>query len=187
MRRIGVLCGIISVFVFALAVWGEPTSAGDGSRTHYGKMWDAHTVETLKGEVVAVEKYVPGRGGTVYGLKLSMKTESETVSVVLGPAWYIEAQQFQFETKDRLEIKGSRMSVQGQPVIIAGEVTKGDKRLKLRNETGSPLWSNAGLGLGRPNQRTPIDWFLTRCTGKQCSYNSKMAHVKAFCAWPCPA
>jgi hypothetical protein len=103
-------------------------------------------VETLKGEVVAVEKYVPGRGGTVYGLKLTMKTESETVSVVLGPPWYIEAQQFQFEPKDRLEIKGSRMSVQGQPVIIAGEVTKGDKSLKLRNETESPLWSKADLG-----------------------------------------
>jgi len=146
MKRIGVLCGIISVFVFALTVWGQPTSAGDGSRTHYGKMWDARTVETLKGEVGAVEKYVPGRGGTVYGLRLTMKTESETVSVVLGPAWYIEAQHFKFEPKDTLEVNGSRMSIQGQPVIIAAEVKKGDKSLKLRNEAGSPLWSNAGLG-----------------------------------------
>jgi hypothetical protein len=145
MKRIGLVCGIISVFVYALTVQAQPTSAGDGSRTHYGRMWDTRTVETLKGEVVAVEQYVPGRGGTVYGLRLTMKTESETVSVVLGPAWYIEAQHFKFEPKDKLEVNGSRMSVQGQPVLIAGEVKKGDKSLKLRNETGSPLWSNAGL------------------------------------------
>ncbi|WP_281796006.1 glycosyltransferase family 2 protein [Desulforhabdus amnigena] len=39
-----------------------------------------------------------------------------------------------------------------------------------------------GHKLGRPNRRTPIDWFLTPGTGKQCSYHSKMAHVWAFCA-----
>jgi len=38
-----------------------------------------------------------------------------------------------------------------------------------------------GLALGRPNRRTPIDWFLTPDTWKLCSYHSKMAHVRAFC------
>jgi len=40
MKRSGLLCGITSVFVFALTVWGQPTSAGDSSRAHYGRMWD---------------------------------------------------------------------------------------------------------------------------------------------------
>ena len=146
MKKIGLLCGIISLFVLALSVWAQSGSGGDAPRLHYGKMWDARTVETLKGQVVSVEKYVPGRGGTVYGLRLTMKTDSETISVILGPAWYIEAQHFKFEPRDALEVKGSRMSVQGQPTMIAGEVKKGDQSLKLRNETGSPLWSNAGLG-----------------------------------------
>jgi hypothetical protein len=146
MKKIGLLCGIVGTFVFILIVWVQPGSGGDGSRPHYGKMWDARTVETLKGEVVAVEKYVPGRGGTVYGLRLTMKTDSETVAVVLGPTWYIEDQSFKLEPKDGLEVKGSRMSVQGQTTIIAAEVKKGDKSLKLRNEAGSPLWSGAKAG-----------------------------------------
>ena len=144
MKKIGLLCGIVSMFVLVFSVWAQSGSGGDAPRLHYGTMWDAGTVETLKGQVVAVEKYVPGRGGTSYGLRLTMKTDSETVSVILGPVWYVEAQQFKFEPKDTLEVKGSRMSVQGQPTMIAAEVKKGDKALKLRNEAGNPLWSNQG-------------------------------------------
>jgi len=40
--------------------------------------------------------------------------------------------------------------------------------------------SGAGATLGRPNWRTSINRFLTRGTGEQCSYHSKIAHVKAF-------
>jgi hypothetical protein len=144
MKKIGWVCGIVGLFFLIFTVWAQSGSEGDAPRVHYGKLWDAGTVGYLKGQVVAVEKYVPGRGGTAHGLRLTMKTDSETVSVVLGPAWYIEAQQFKFEPKDTLEVKGSRMSVQGQPTMIAAEVKKGDKALKLRNETGNPLWSNIG-------------------------------------------
>jgi len=144
MKKIGLVCGIVSMFVLALSVWAQSGLEGDVPRLHYGKMWDAGTVGTLKGQVAAVERYVPGRGGTAYGLRLTMKTDRETISVILGPAWYIEAQQFKFEPGDTVEVKGSRMSVQGQPAMIAAEVKKGDKSLKLRNETGNPLWSNTG-------------------------------------------
>ena len=40
-----------------------------------------------------------------------------------------------------MEIKGSRISIQGQPTIIAAEVKKGDQMLKLRDDKGIPLWT----------------------------------------------
>jgi hypothetical protein len=83
----------------------------------YGTMWEPKTVEALSGEVVAVEKYVPGRGGTSYGLRLSLKTEKETIPVVLGPASYIEEQRIKFAANDKIEVKGSKMSIQGQPTL----------------------------------------------------------------------
>lgn len=162
MKKIGFLCGIISVFAFALPPLAQPGSAGNGSRHHYGKMWDARTVETLRGEVIAVEKYVPGRGGKVYGLRLIMKTDSETVAVVLGPAWYIEEQHFKLEPKDGLEVKGSRMSVQGQTTIIAAEVKKADKSLRLRNEAGSPLWSGAKSGSPDMSEKWSRDYRISK-------------------------
>jgi hypothetical protein len=40
-----------------------------------------------------------------------------------------------------VEIKGSQVTVSGKPAIIAGEVKKGDETLKLRDESGVPVWS----------------------------------------------
>jgi hypothetical protein len=103
-------------------------------------MWDAKTVATVNGEVVSVDKYVPGRGGTSYGLRLTLKTDKETLPLVLGPAWYVEQQHFAFAPEDQLEVKGSRLLIQGQPTLIAQEVKKGDKVLKMRDDKGFPLW-----------------------------------------------
>jgi hypothetical protein len=144
MRKFGMFSQVVCILSLILvnASWAQsgmgPASGGSG--VHYGTMWDAKTVETLSGEVVAVEKYVPGRGGTSYGVRLSLKTEKETVTVVLGPAWYIEEQRITFAANDKIEVKGSKMSIQGQPTIIAQEVKKDDKVLKLRDDKGAPLW-----------------------------------------------
>jgi predicted Abi (CAAX) family protease len=70
-----------------------------------------------------------------------VKTEKETISVHLGPGWYIENQDVKIEPKDKVEIKGSRITFQGKPALIAAEVKKGDKTLELRNESGFPVWS----------------------------------------------
>jgi len=122
--------------------WAQPGSGpGRGGGMHYGTMWDAGAVTTVSGEVTAVEKYTPGRGGSSYGLRLTLKTDKETLPVILGPASYIEAQHFAVAPTDRVEIKGSRISIQGQPTIIAAAVKKGDQVLRLRDDQGLPLWA----------------------------------------------
>ncbi len=144
MKKIGtivIMIGGLSLLI-AAAGWAQPgMGAGSGGpRVHYGTMWDSKTVETVSGEVAAVDKYIPGRGGTSYGVRLSLKTEKETIPVVLGPAWYLDEQRIKFAANDKLEVKGSKMSIQGQPTIIAQEVKKGDQVLKLRDDKGAPLW-----------------------------------------------
>ena len=108
---------------------------------HYGMMWDAKAITTVTGEVTGVEKYTPGRGGSSYGLRLTLKTDKETLPVILGPGWYIEQQHFAIAPQDRVEIKGSLIPIQGQPTLIASEVSGGDKVLKLRDKRGLPLWA----------------------------------------------
>lgn len=141
MKKIGLVCGFLGMCVLVLTVHAQTGQGAGGPRIHYGKMWDARTVETVKGEMVAVEEYVPGRGGTAYGLRLTIRTDKETIPVVLGPVSYVREQHFKFEPKDTLEVRGSRMSVDGQSILIAAEVTKEGKSLKLRSETSTPLWS----------------------------------------------
>jgi hypothetical protein len=145
MRKFGVFSQVVCILSLLLvnASWAQPGmgAGGGGPRVHYGTMWDAKTVATMKGEVVSVDKYIPGRGGTAYGLRLTLKTDKETLPVILGPAWYIEQQHFAVAPKDQVEVKGAQLSIQGQPTFIAQEVKKGDRLLKLRDDQGTPLWT----------------------------------------------
>jgi len=135
---------IVCLILLTTSIWAQPgRGPGDqGGGIHYGMMWNAKSVTSLAGEVTAVEKYTPGRGGNLYGLRMIIKTEKEKLPIILGPAWYIEQQDFSIAPQDRVEVKGSRLSIQGQPIILAAELKKGNKILKLRNGQGRPLWTN---------------------------------------------
>jgi hypothetical protein len=138
MKRLGMvaLVGLLGL-VLANGVWAQPgMGPGGGSR-----MYNPQTVETLTGNVVSVES-IPGKGGgRSYGVHLTLKTDKETIPVHLGPSWYIDKQNIKIEPKDKVEVTGSRVSFEGKPTIIAAEVKKGDKVLKLRDQAGIPMWA----------------------------------------------
>lgn len=115
-------------------------SGGWGMKGSYQRMYNPATVETIKGEVVAVEKVKP-MNGMQYGIHLMVKTDKETIPVHLGPSWYIERQDTKIQKGDRIEVRGSRVTFDGKPAIIAEEVKKGDHVLVLRDSSGVPAWS----------------------------------------------
>jgi hypothetical protein len=115
-------------------------SSGWGPGSPYNRMFDPKTVETVTGEVVSVSSIVPSKGmGT--GVHMILNTGKETISVHLGPSWYLENQDVKIEPKDKVEVKGSKITFGGKPALIAMEVKKGDEVLKLRDDTGFPVWS----------------------------------------------
>lgn len=113
---------------------------GWGAGTAYGRMYNSQTVETISGEVISVDKITPTKGMS-YGIHAVIKTDNEMISVHLGPGWYIENQDVVIESKENIEVKGSRITFEGKPAIIAAEVTKGDEVLVLRDASGFPVWS----------------------------------------------
>lgn len=115
-------------------------SGGWGMGTQYSRMYDPKTVETIVGEVVRVEKITPAKGMSD-GVHMIVKTAKETISVHLGPEWYIVKQDINIEPKDKVEVKGSRIIFERKPAIIAAEVKKGKTTLELRNVNGIPVWS----------------------------------------------
>lgn len=115
-------------------------SGGWGMGSHYNRMYNPATVETISGTVESVDKITPMKGMT-YGVYLIVKTDKETISIHLGPGWYIERLDTKIEKGDKIEVKGSRVTILGKPAIIAAEVKKGDSVLKLRDENGIPVWS----------------------------------------------
>jgi hypothetical protein len=115
-------------------------SGGWGAGTPYQRLYDPSTVETIIGVVESVEKITP-RKGMYPAVALMMKTDKENVLVHLGPQWYIGRLDIRIEKGDKMEIKGSRATLDGKPVIIAGEVKKGDNTLLLRDNAGIPVWA----------------------------------------------
>ena len=115
-------------------------SGGWGSGAPYGRMYDPKTVETVSGEVVELAFLTPAKG-MGRGIHILLKSDKETISVHLGPAWFIENQDLKIEKGDRIDVRGSRVTFQQKPAIIAAEVKKGDETLLLRDDNGIPVWS----------------------------------------------
>jgi hypothetical protein len=113
---------------------------GWGPGGQYGRMYDPKTVETVSGEVMSVQQMTPMKGMGP-GVHLTLKTDKETVDVHLGPAWYVERQDTKIAAGDKIEVKGSRVTFDGKPAIIAAEVRKGDEVLVLRDANGIPMWA----------------------------------------------
>src|SRR4029450_9170372 len=93
---------------------------GWGPGGHYGRLYDPKTVATLTGGAVTVDQLAPEKG-MGHGVHLLLKTGTETISVHLGPAWYVEHQDTTIEPKDKIEVKGSRVMFYGKRAVIAGE------------------------------------------------------------------
>ena len=121
----------------AFAQMGGGMGPGPGRHRTYNPA----TETTVKGTVDEV-KTVAGRGAGA-GIHLVLKTESETLDVHLGPAAYLQKQNFELTKGDQVEVTGSKVQFQGHHAIIAREVKKGDKVLTLRDANGFPAWSRA--------------------------------------------
>ncbi len=115
-------------------------SGGWGMGSNYSRMYDPKTVTTVSGEVASIEYFTPGKG-MHHGVHINLKTGEETVSVHLGPSWFVENQDLKIMEKDKIEVKGSKITFDGKPAIIASSVKKGDETLTLRNENGIPVWA----------------------------------------------
>ncbi|MBI4794877.1 MAG: DNA-binding protein [Deltaproteobacteria bacterium] len=151
MSRIMLWLGVLSLALAANA-WAQPAGPGAGKGAMRQKagmgMYDPKTVETVSGEVTQVQTM----GRRTRGVHLQVKTDKETLLVVLGPAQYLEQQKMTFAVGDKVEIKGSRIQHPQQAMLVAGEVKKGDQVLKLRDDQGKPLWSPQ-----MPKRKIPIE------------------------------
>lgn len=131
---------VMAAMVFAGPCKGWRGSGGWGAGGAYQRMYNPATVETITGTVETVDRVTPLKGMN-YGIHLLVKTEKGDVSVHLGPSWYIERLDTKITTGDAVEVKGSRVTFNGKPAIIAAEMKKGETVLKLRDDNGIPVWA----------------------------------------------
>ncbi len=76
----------------------------------------------------------------MHGVHAWVRSGNDELEVHLGPAWFIDNQDLQLAAGDRVDVRGSRVTIDGKPALIAIEVRRGTDVLKLRDEAGVPVW-----------------------------------------------
>lgn len=130
------------LFILALWVLILPASAGArswwwGSPVTPG--YDLTSIVEISGTVLEVDR--PQRGGST----LRIESGGETFTVALGPSWYLRQQQADFQTGDKLMVRGSKMKTrEGKTYLVAAWIKnmRTGHGLELRDEQGRPLWSS---------------------------------------------
>jgi len=113
---------------------------GWGRHDSYQRLYNPATVETLSGEILKVEYFTPMRG-MGQGVHLQLKSDDKTLPVHLGPRWFLDNQDVEIKKGDQIKVKGSRITFNDKPAIVAAEIEKGDKILILRDDDGFPQWA----------------------------------------------
>jgi hypothetical protein len=118
---------------------GPGWASGGGGRN--ARLFDPGTVTTVEGEIADVQRIPRGRNGE--GVHLTLASGTEKLAVHLGPSFFVDRQDLKLASGDRIEVKGSRVVLDGAPVLIAQEITRGDESMVLRDANGVPLWAGA--------------------------------------------
>jgi hypothetical protein len=128
-----------------MAEAGAQTAMPGGSGLGMGPMYDVDTVTTLRGTASAVT-VMPARGGRAGGMHLTLESAGQAMDVHLGPTWFLQREGVDVAKGDSVEVTGSVIDSDGNSFLVARELKKGEKVLKLRDEQGVPVWAG---GRGR--------------------------------------
>ena len=129
---------LVVVFTFAVGEAYAQRSQGQGKGM---PRYDASTEVTMTGTVEKIESHVGKMGWN--GTHVRVRFEAETLIVHVGPTPYLTQEGFALAEGDQIEVIGSKIKFEGNDVLVAREIRKGDKMLTLRNRQGIPVWSRS--------------------------------------------
>ena len=100
--------------------------------------YDKKTEITLKGPIVEVKLIDTASG--VQGTHLMLHQGQEMIEVFAGPTTTLTAGGMVFAKGDTVEVIGSKVEINGAPVLLARQIKKGAKSIAMRDENGRPSW-----------------------------------------------
>ena len=120
-----------------LVTWAKE----EEGRARGNEKYDTSQVEIVSGEVAAV-KDIETKSGKTSGVGLELNAGGQNLLVYLGPHIYVDLQNVSIIPGDNVEIKGVKIALEGQIILLAGEVNKGGEVLKLRDDNERLFWAS---------------------------------------------
>ena len=124
--------GLLVAGLFALA--GVDSAQGRARTPRYDPANEVSIHGTVDEVLTVQPHHLPG-------IHLRVKTDDKFFEVRLGPAWFLEQQNFAFSKGDQIDVTGAATPDKNGQVVIAREVKRGGNVLVLRDAKGYPAWS----------------------------------------------
>ena len=148
MNRTIRVCGCFALWCGLLVVGCQDTvehrvvtyDKAGGIETETSRLaYDAATVETVTGTIGKVEplqKIERSRSG----VRLLLQADATTYYVYLGPIRFQQKNDLMLNEGQEIEVRGSVVKGEDKPVIIASEITEGNRSVIFRDANGKPQW-----------------------------------------------
>ncbi len=119
--------------------WQNWDGWGPGSR--YSRQYDAASEASCQGLVESAEEMTP-MPGMGHGLALNVRTREGTRQRVhIGPMWFAEQADIAPAPGQPISLSGSVVHMNGKRVLMVREMAQANRRLRLRERDGTPVWS----------------------------------------------
>jgi hypothetical protein len=105
-----------------------------------GPKYDPATETTLKGVVDDV-KEVPNSCAGETGLHVMLKTSEGTLEVQIAPVGFLKDMEITFAKGEELKIIGSKVSKDGNSLVLARNITRNGNEFVMRDKEGAPVWT----------------------------------------------
>ncbi|MHB9075504.1 MAG: DNA-binding protein [Desulfobaccales bacterium] len=142
LKKLSLMVSLVGLIALLLAPQGWSQQQFPPATRNANRLYNPQAVETLAGNVVALNRIHAKRPGRPDRVTMVLQTGKETVKIHLGPADYLDRQALRLAPGDQVEVKGMRITRSKATLFIAGTVKRGDQILQLRDDaTGRPLWA----------------------------------------------
>ena len=116
---------------------------GWGLESPYNRLYDPSELDKFKGVVVGIKEVVPMLGMATGVALLVRESNTETILVHVCPSWYMDKKDIGIKKGDKVKVRGVWVEIDGEDVVIASKIKKGDYfELKVRlTNSGKPFWT----------------------------------------------
>jgi hypothetical protein len=71
---------------------------------------------------------------------LTLKNDKGLLDVVIAPEKFLKEMEITFAKGDTIEVVGSQLATEGNPIMLAREVTRNGDVMLMRDDQGKPVW-----------------------------------------------
>lgn len=123
-------CKLVSVVALIVLLTSISMSAETAPALKYDKSAEVRVKGLIEDVKISADDTV----------HLTLKSDKGSLDVIVAPEKFLKEMEITFAKGDSIEVLGSRLTVEGNAVLLAREVTRNGDVILMRDEQGKGVW-----------------------------------------------